>query len=121
MGSTLRAVDAARTGSVSSFAGCVVFYPPYFPYCLSQNVTFGHMFFGIMLRMDQNTIRHFLFIKVTEIVEVTETITILIEDDVLNVEQDLENTSPTVNVTAPLINEEQPPQGEYQNENLQFD
>lgn len=53
-----------------------------------------------MLRMDTNVTRHLLFIKMTEIVEVTETITILIENDVLKTAQGSGHVSPVVDVAT---------------------
>jgi hypothetical protein len=42
----------------------------------------------MILRMEQNVTRRLLLIEVTEIVEVTETITILLENDVFQPGQD---------------------------------
>lgn len=79
--SACRAGWADRTVTVFSVGGCEVFIPGY----LSQNVTFGHGLAGMMLYMNQNVRHRLLLIRVTEIVEVTETITILIENFVLPV------------------------------------
>ena len=54
----------------------------------------------MMLCMDRNVVRHLLFIKMTEIVEVTETITILIENDVLKTAQGSGHVSPVVDVAT---------------------
>jgi protein-L-isoaspartate O-methyltransferase len=65
----------------------------------------------MMLRMNKNTMRHLLVIKMTEIVEVTETITILIENDVLEAGQGAGYVSPVaadILTDAPESNWAQP-------------
>jgi hypothetical protein len=53
---------------------------------LSQNVTFGCKLICMMLCMNRNVMRRLLLLKLTEVVEVTETINILIENDVEDVQ-----------------------------------